>query len=138
MLILSAVVNQLCVLLVLMVDNEILNEKMRFWKLLGAFVSLHVSTRTNIVEIRLNPISKFLEFETCCIVFIRSASIYCGEYFKYLQFQSTAHDFKSIFINKEKIYKFTELFLTIKLTNNNIVIFLFLHIYQFLHLKSDI
>ena len=65
--------------------------------LLGAFVSLHVSTRTSFfVEIRLNPILTFLEFETCCIVFIKSAS----KYFKYLQFQSTAHNFTSKFFYK--------------------------------------
>ena len=79
---LSVVVNQLCVLL--MVENEILNQKRRFYMLLGAFVSLHVSTRPSFVEIRLNPKLTFLAFETCCSVYIMSLSKYCGEYFKYL------------------------------------------------------
>ena len=71
--------------------------------LLGAFVSLHVSTRSSFVEIRLNPILTLLAFETCCSVYIMSLSKYCGEYFKYLQFRSTARDFTSKFcINKEK------------------------------------
>ena len=53
-----------------MVENEILNQKRRFYMLLGAFVSLHVSTRPSFVEIRLNPKLTFLAFETCCSVYI--------------------------------------------------------------------
>ena len=69
---------------------------------LGGFDSHHVSTRPRFVDIRQNLILIFFAFETCCIVLIRSASQYCGEYFMYLQFQSTAHDFTSNFFCKSE------------------------------------
>ena len=85
-----------------------------------------MSTRTSFVEIRLNPILTFLEFETCCIVFIRSASKYSGEYFKYLQFKSTAHEFKSFFINNEKSINLPNYFLP----SNQLIITFYLSIHS--------